>query len=221
MKEQINQINRSIADKRDRLKEKAERYFAAIVLPSDTPAAHRQQPKGGRTTPPISYILYGIAGLSTVAALASDSKILCLGVAAASAFGGYRLSQSTSAGNTAPASDAGMNIGLLKNEIIAKVLDAVKKTTGEWESFMEAKQKEVQATIAASSLNDGQKDEMASKTFLYEVIDISLSEFTSMMNAVATPSDIRQCMAAYQSKLLAAIDTAATKQMSNYNSLAR
>lgn len=221
MKEKINQINRSIADKRDRLKEKAERYFAAIVLPSGTPAAQRQHTKGSGTTPPISYILYGIAGLSTVAALVSDSKILCLGVAAASAFGGYRLSQSTSAGNTTSASNTSVNIGLLKNEIIAKVLDAVKKTTGEWESFMEAKQKEVQATIAASSLNDGQKDEMVSKTFLYEVIDISLSEFSSMMNAAASPSDIRHCLSAYQSKLLAAIDSAAQKQISNYDSLVR
>lgn len=221
MKEKINQLNQSIAEKRDRLKEKAEQHFDSIKIPSGTSHLHPQQDGANKkgSTPPISYILYGVAGLSTIGVMASDSRILCLGVAITSAFCGYKLSKSGSSMSSTPDTNSDLNISSLKNEIITKVLDSVKKTTNEWESFMELKQKEVQSIIASSSISESQKDELISKTYLYEVIDISISEFSSMVNSAVSVLDVKQYLTSYKSKLLTAIDSAANKQIGKYRSL--
>lgn len=221
MKEKINQLNQSIAEKRDRLKEKAGRYFDAIIIPSGTSSSQTRQDRDSKneSTPPISYILYGVAGLSAIGAMASDSKILCLGVAAASAFGGYKLSKSGSKITSTHTTKTTLNISSFKNDITSKVLDSVKKITNEWESFMELKQKEIQSAIASSSLSDSQKDELTSKTYLYEVIDISISDFSTLMNSSVSALDVKQSLDSYKLKLLTAIDDAANKQMNKYKSI--
>lgn len=218
MREKIDQINQSIEEKRIRLKEKVERYFDAITVPSDAVTHQNSSTKKGNL-PPVSCILYGIAGLSAIGAIATHSKVLCLCLTAASAFGGYKLSKTDNTSTTTISNNPNQNISSLKNEITSKVLDSVKKTTNEWESFMELKQKEIQAAIVASSLSDNQKDAMSSKIFVYEVIDISISEFSSKMNAVTSTMDMKHLLNSYKTKLLSAIDTAATTQVSKYNSL--
>lgn len=219
MKEKIKQVNLSIDEKRMRLKEKAERYFAVITIPSNAAPKQNQPHSSKKGTPPISYLLYGIAGASAVCAVTTGAKLLCLGLAAASAFGGYRLSNPQKSGNVSASNSEHVNINAIKNEVTAKVLEAVKKVTNEWESFMELKQKEVQAAIGTSSMDDSQKDAMLSKTFLYEVIDISISDFNSALNSASDSVAIKQHLNAYQTKLLAAINTAANKQINKYNSL--
>ncbi|MDD7632231.1 MAG: hypothetical protein PUK64_09645 [bacterium] len=218
MEERINQINLSIDEKRNRLKEKAELCFASITIPSSTGTEPNEGIKQGSKIPPVSYLLYGIAGLSAIGAIVSDSKMLCLGIAAASAFGGYKLSQ-VQKSNTTVGTSTDKNWVSVKNEVVTKVLDIVKRTTNEWESFMESKQKEVQEIIAHSSLEDPQKEELSSKLFLYEVIDISVSEFSAMMNTVASVSDIRQKLSIYKSKLLTSIDEAASRQIAKYKTV--
>lgn len=220
MKEKINQINQSIEEKRDRLREKIERSFSTIVIPSN-----RTKPQGNSSSkkdslPPISYILYGVAGLAALGSFASDSKILCLGVAAASAYGGYRLSKkaTTSGENTSSYSQI-VNIGSVRNEITSKVLDSVKLINKEWEEFMELKQKEVLSSISTSSYSDNEKDSMSSKIFVYEVIDISISELSSMINTSTDVSEIINILSSYKEKVLSAIDDASRKQMLKYNSL--
>lgn len=220
MKEKIEQVNLSIDEKRMRLKEKAERYFAVITIPSNAAPKQDQPYSSKKGTPPISYLLYGIAGASAICAVTTGAKLLCLGLAAASAFGGYRLSTPPKKSGNASASNCEhVNINAIKNEVTAKVLEAVKKVTNEWEGFMELKQKEVQAAIRSSSMDDSQKDAMLSKTFLYEVIDINISDFNSALNSASDAVAIKQHLNAYQTKLLAAIDAAANKQINNYNSL--
>lgn len=221
MKEIIDQVNQSIAEKRDRLKEKAERYFDSIIIPSETSSFQTWQDRYSKngTTPPISYILYGVSGLSAIGALASDSKILCLALAIASAFGGYKLSKSGSKKTSTQPTKSTLNISSLKNDITSKVLDAVKKITNEWENFMELRQKEVQSAIASSFLSDSQKDELTSKTYVYEVIDISISEFSTLMNSAVSAEDVKQCFDSYKSKFFTAIDEAANKQMNKYKSI--
>ena len=216
MKEQINLINQSIKEKRDKLIDNVERRFASIVVPSGTQNTNNAK---GDSVPPISYILYGVSALSACGAIASDSKLLCLGVAVASAFGGYQLSSSKKASKVTSATNSILNLDSLKNDISIKIIEAVKNSTNEWESFMEQKQKDVQTVIANSSLNDSQKDVMYSKVFVYEVIDISLSEFNSMMNLASNTADIKKCMDSYKSKLISAIDSVAIKQIAKYNSL--
>lgn len=221
MKARIEQINQTIDDKRNRLKEKAERYFSAISLPSA--AVHQQHPREAKkgNTPPISYLMYGIAGLSAMGAMATDSKILCLSVAAVSAFGGYKLSVSCNVSQQSPSAAKSVNISSVKNDVISSVLDSVKKIRSEWESFMELKQKEIQTAIETSSLEDNQKKAMLSKTFIYEVINISIYEFSTMISSCANITDIKQMINAYKSTFISSIDDAADKQIAKYNSMCK
>lgn len=217
MKGKINQINLSIEEKRDGLKEKVERYFTEITVPFSN-ERHLQRTRT-KSVPPISYILYGVAGVSAIGALCTGSKVLCLGLAAASAFGGFKLSKSSADITSAVSHKSNLSMGTLKNDIISKVLDAVRKTTNEWECFMELKQKEMQNVISLSSLTDNQKDEMLSKIFIYEVIDINVSDFSAMINSSVSTFEIKTQLDLYKTKLLSAINDVASKQISKYNSL--
>lgn len=213
MKERIEKINLAIEEKRERLKEKAKRHFSAIVLPSQLPVS-RERTSADQTIPPISYILYGIAGLAALGVFLSDSKILCAGLAAISAYGGYRFSNPN---KPSQSSSPSANLNTLKNEASSKVLEIIKTTTHEWEEFMERKQQEVQQII--STIPSSQKDEMMSKVVLYEVIDIRMSEFSSMIMGVSSISELKNKIEAYKLKLLKAIDEASAKQIEKYNSI--
>lgn len=229
MKEKINQINRSIEETRDRLKEKVERYFLAITVPNGQLPQQSVQRSKDAKTPPISYMLYGVAGLSfilTIASIASEaseaskaSKLLYLAAAAACAYGGYKLSHKNKSNTSASTSSQVLDIDSLKNDVRTKVRESVTKTTKEWEQFMEMNQKEVQSAISSSSLNEAEKDSLLSKVYVYEVIGISLSDFLFMLNAAKDLSAIKQSIASYKAMLLDAIDKAAEKQIGKYNSL--
>lgn len=232
MKEKINQINRSIEETRDRLKEKVERYFLAITVPNGQLPQQSVQRSKDAKTPPISYMLYGVAGLSfilTIASIASEaseaseaskaSKLLYLVAAAACAYGGYKLSHKNKSNTSASSSSQVLDIDSLKNDVRTKVRESVTKTTKEWEQFMEMNQKEVQSAISSSSLNEAEKDSLLSKVYVYEVIGISLSDFLFMLNAAKDLSAIKQSIASYKAMLLDAIDKAAEKQIGKYNSL--
>ncbi len=232
MKEKINQINRSIEETRDRLKEKVERYFLAITVPNGQLPQQSVQRSKDAKTPPISYMLYGVAGLSfilTIASIASEaseaseaskaSKLLYLAAAAACAYGGYKLSHKNKSNTSASSSSQVLDIDSLKNDVRTKVRESVTKTTKEWEQFMEMNQKEVQSAISSSSLNEAEKDSLLSKVYVYEVIGISLSDFLFMLNAAKDLSAIKQSIASYKAMLLDAIDKAAERQIGKYNSL--
>lgn len=232
MKEKINQINRSIEETRDRLKEKVERYFLAITVPNGQLPQQSVRRSKDAKTPPISYMLYGVAGLSfilTIASIASEaseaseaskaSKLLYLAAAAACAYGGYKLSHKNKSNTSASSSSQVLDIDSLKNDVRTKVRESVTKTTKEWEQFMEMNQKEVQSAISSSSLNEAEKDSLLSKVYVYEVIGISLSDFLFMLNAAKDLSAIKQSIASYKVMLLDAIDKATEKQIGKYNSL--
>lgn len=220
MKEKIIQINSSIEEKRNRLKEKVDRYFASIrTLSSESSPQQSLVTNKNNSVPPISYILYGFAGLSVIGTLATNSKLLCLGIAAVSAFGGYKLSKQNSCTPHSINTPTNSNIATIKNDVTSKILDSVKRITSEWEEFMEQNQKEIQNVISASSLSDSEKDTLISQVFIYEVIDISISEFSSMINSVSNTAELKQKMALYKSKLINAIDIAADKQIKKYKNL--
>lgn len=226
MKEKINQINRSIEETRDRLKEKVERYFLAITVPNGQLPQQSVQGSKDAKTPPISYMLYGVAGLSVILMIASESsessessKLLYLAAAAACAYGGYKLSRKNKSNTSASTSSQVIDIDSLKNDVRTKVRESVTKTTKEWEQFMEMNQKEVQSAISSSTLSEAEKDSLLSKVYVYEVIGISLSDFLFMLNAAKDLSAIKQSIASYKAMLLDAIDKAAEKQIGKYNSL--
>lgn len=220
MKEKINQINQSIEEKSSCLKEKAERYFTSITVPLDNSLQQRYIDNKSKSIPPISYILYGITGLSAIGLLASNSKCFFLCVAAASAFCGYKLSKRKPIHNgDISIHSQNSNLGSIKNEITSKVLESVKKITQEWEEFMELKQRELQSVISTSSIDDREKDTMLSKTYIYEVVDISMSEFSSMINKSANATEIGQKLSLYKEKVKSEVENAAHKQIIKYTSL--
>lgn len=218
MKEKIQQMTQAISEKGDRLKEKVERNFSNIMIPSYAPVSTGNSSIITKT-PPVSYLLYGAAALFAVGALSSDSKILCTLLAATSAYGGYRLSQINTPASNSQYSSQHVNVNSQKNEITTKVIDIVKKTTQEWEEFMELKQKEIKQVISLSDLPSSEKDEMISKVFLYEIIDINLLDFSDSLTNVISSSEINAKIEAYKIKMLNAIDGAITKQIAKYNSV--
>ena len=218
MKENIEKINLLISEKRDRLKEKVGRSFDSIIIPtSNLPSSRSQSTRS--SIPPVSYILYGIAGISAICAATIDSKLLCVGIAAASAFCGYKLSQNGHSNELQSNSLGTDSLSTIKTHVSSKVLEAVKKTSNEWEDFMELKQKEMQALIDTSSFDDNQKDSMSSKIFVYEIIDISIADFSNMINSTSNAADMKQILNTYKNKLLKAIDNAANKQIAKYSTL--
>lgn len=215
MKTKIDNVNKAIANKRDALKKDTEKYFSEINVHQNTDV----RPSGNRETkkPPISYILYGIAGISAIGAVVSDSKIICLGVAALSVFGGYRLSKLRNTKKIKVPTNT--NISTIKNDVAAKILETVRKVTQSWENFSESAQKDVQDAIMQSVLSNSMKEELSSKTFIYEVIDINISDFTALLNSADNIKEIEQGLFLYKQKLLSALDLAANKQIAKYKSI--
>lgn len=214
MDEKTQKIITSIEEKRNRLKEKAERYFAAISVPpsSQTETSSNQ----GSKTPPISYIAYGGAVVSLIGAFVSDTKWPLFLLTAGLAYAGYRLSGMNLSSSPQPSVPSLSNI---KTDVTSKVIDAVKKTTAEWEEFITLQKKEIQNVIATSSLSADEKESATSKTYLYEVIDIRVLDLSNLINSATTTSELKNALEACKSKLLAAIDKAITQQLNIYNSL--
>ncbi|RRD79815.1 hypothetical protein EII14_05090 [Alloprevotella sp. OH1205_COT-284] len=221
MKTKIEKINLSIEEKKERLKEKAGHYFSAIIIPTSTEGRVSSEKGANR---PIVYALYGlaaVAGLGAVASESSGSKVLGLGLAAAGAYGAYRLSKNNSPEENIGSKTPENNMTTVKNEIVTRVNDAVKRTIAEWEEFMELKQKEVHGAIDFSELESSRKEAMSSATFTYEVIDIRLIEFSDMINGAQNAAEIKQSINDYKAKLLKAIEVAADKQIARYGALLR
>lgn len=217
MKKQIEIINRQIEERRVRLKEKAERYLSSIIVPN--PTIMRTSANKGSSVPPISYILYGLAGISAASIFMADSKLLCTGMAAACAFGGYKFSQRVRPIDGHVINSNMESVSSVKTNVTSKVLESVKKITQEWEEFMEVKQKEVQSLIDATSMEESQKGTLQSKVFIFEVIDIRISVFSDMINSATNTTEIKQKINAYKIMLLNAIDNAVDKQIARYQSL--
>lgn len=218
MKEKIEQVNHLIEDKKERIKEKAGRAFDAIDAAPSEAMPTSAQPTTGKI-PPISYILYGIAGVSAICSATTDSKLLCAGVAAASAWGGYKFSKNGQSVDKKTTEHSPASFSSLKTEVTSKVLEIVKKATQEWEEFMEQKQKEIQQLIETSSIEESEKGTLRSKVFVFEVINIRLYDFLEMMSPATNAMEVKQIVNTYKDKLLKAIDQAASKQKDKYSSL--
>lgn len=217
MKDKIREITDVINNKSHDLANKVERFFSGIDIPSDSSAP---VPVRKKSTPPIAYLLYGVAGLSAIGGFCSDetsARVMCFGAAAASAYGGWRFGQKASCPTTS--NNERVNINSLKNDITAKVLDSVKRTKSEWETFMETQQNDLQSFIQNSDLNAEKKDSMMSKIFVYEVLDINMSDFNNRMRDVSDIAMLRSVINTFKLKMKQAIDSATQKQIEKYKSL--
>jgi len=214
----INNINQTIADKCNQLKDEVNMGLSSITLPNSLPSVSQNDTRQ-TATPPISYILYGLAGLSAIGALSiTGFRIIGLGIAAVSAYGGYRLASSSGKPDIVTGNPM-INIESLKNDVSAKVISLLRKMTGEWDDFMQLTKNNIQDAINQSTLESNQKEEMMNKIFIHEVFDISMADFNSRMNVVSTVAELKSLIEAFRSKLMNAIDATGKKQIQKYNSL--
>lgn len=219
MKEQLNKITDDINSKKHELLDKTESYFSGISIPS---GETRPAPASSSSKPPITHILYGIAGLAAIGGCCSDgasARVLCFATAAASAFGGWKTGQKKVMRTDTAKSGNNVSINALKNDVTHKVLDVVRKIKSEWEGFMELQQDKLQKSIRDSSIDDETKDKMLSRIFVYEVLDINLMDFNEKMRGVNDLMALRSAVSSFKLKVTQAIENAAQKQISKYNSI--
>lgn len=221
MKNKVNTIVQTIEQKRLELKRNVETLFSTISVQQPTSIVSTK-PNKGKKTPPISYFLYGLAGVSAIGLISSDSgisKLLCLGVSAVSAYGGYKLANPAVAN---PVSHNTLcNIDTTKNEIKSKIVDSIKRITIEWEDFMEMQQKELQNAIQNSDYSEQEKDDMLSKVFVYEVIDISLSEVNRLISDATDSESLKRQIQMIKTRVINAIDQSLSQQVNKYQSVCR
>lgn len=216
MKEQITRINASIDAKRQLLKEKADRQFSTIqTIAGSSQRMPQVQANKPKPTPPISYILYGIAGVALLGTLVAESKSPLALLTVASAAGGYWLSRPKQ--KPAPQT-AGDTLDTTRSRVVEKVVDTVKNISNEWETFMAQMQKEVQQVMRENVQEDLQ-DEMLAAVCLYEILDIRTSAFLDAANRADSPEQLRQVVASFNQSLSEAIDKAAEKQKGKYSAL--
>ena len=214
----INNINQAIADKCNQLKNEVNVGLSSIALPNSLPPVPQTNSRQ-TSTPPISYILYGLAGLSAIGALSfSGFRLIGLGIAAACAYGGYKASQQKASTGVVTGNPI-INLDNLKIEVSSKIISVFQNVSREWDDFMQQTKNNIQNAINQSSLDSSQKDEMMNKIFIHEVFDISMADFNSKMNVVSTVADLRSAIEAFRSRLLNAIETTGRKQIEKYNSL--
>jgi len=189
MKEKVKNINLLISEKRDGLKQKADVYFSSIIGAIRPTNLAVQTEK--KSIPPISYILYGVAAFSALGTVFSESKLLCSGLGLACAFAGYRLAQNAESSSRQSELSAEDSLNNLKTDVPSMVLNSIKKITNEWDGFMTLEQKEIQSLINDTPMDEDKRDTLITKVFMYEVIDISIAEFSSAIQSAQTQDDIK------------------------------
>lgn len=240
MKEKIDLVNQSIGEKKEQLKKKADDDFGKMALCIDDLNIKEECSVSDIRTPWVPKTLFigsvlsaGGAVISKLISLNKRNKtqnvnkvdkldnlfkiLTFTGITlAGSGFVCSRLNKSKS---LSPALAELPDLMSIKNEVVSKGIASVKKITGEWDKFMENNQKEIFKAIDSSHLNERKKDELSSKIFSYEVIDINLSDLMSMINKTCSLPEINENLEEFKEKLISAIETASHKQIAKYNSL--
>lgn len=217
MKERILNANSEIEAKGARLKQKVETYFAGMNFGTSANAGNHLEDKQAESSS-APYILYGVAGVSLLGVIASSFKLVFLGISAACAYGGFKLSKKSS-GTNASAFVSSSDINVVRNYITERVVETVKKITSDWQEFMELKQREIRLAIDNLEISDNEKDELYSKIYLYEIIDIAMSEFYTMTSSSTTSSQLREQTMLYKKNIITAIENAVNSQIQKYSAL--
>lgn len=86
---------------------------------------------------------------------------------------------------------------------------------------MEIQQKELQNTVQNSNYSDQEKDDMLSKIFVYEVIDISLSEVNRTISDATDSESLKRQIQLIKTRIINAIDLSLNQQINKYQSVCR
>ena len=227
MKNIISNINSEIERKRDQLKNIVSHSFSEIVIVEKSQPVTSTQI--ARTqTPPISYMLYGTGGLSAIGALSmmgsegsddSQSRIgLLCALSAISIFGGFFFSRKSGNKSTTVRPSVN-NFNQTENKVKEKVGEIVKKTSQDFDDFLEQEKNQLQKAINDTQCNDSIKNQMRSKIAIHEILDIKTIDFMKLANASQNATQLQDAVDIYKRKMLQAIDDACKKQMSTYLSL--
>ena len=219
MEQMVTEINNRIADKSKLLKSKVEMAFGSINLESQHQSV---QSSASNRHGIASYLLYGVSAVSLVSFFATDDyKAASLVVCAGSLFGGYKLSRPSRKSSSHKTSST--NILVLKNRLSSQIIEIVKSVTNEWESFMEGNQSEIRSWINSLDIPQEKKNSLLSKILTFEIVDISISDFTEKINNIQNAQNLflqfTQLKREYLRQLTNAIEMATRKQMRKYQEL--
>jgi len=228
MKQQIEQIIKAITNKRNELVDEARNKFDNIQI-SDRKSP--SVPKQGKRhqTPPISYILYGVGGLSLISALCADSdetgtKITMGIICAACIVGGYALGQKSASKSPVKTTTNSANTFRGTKDFVANnVSKSVELVVKAWDNFMASKKAEIQRLLRESAIPQDKLDELISKTLFTETIDVSLMDYKAKLAGVAEDADeaqnLKRVKQECRDSFIAKIDEAANKQIAAYKSI--
>jgi len=236
MKEKIEQIIQSIVKKQNALKDNAREQIEAIPInqtknEAPQPATH--------STPPISYILYGIAALAFIfmictggaseAASGGESgnvglKIFWGVICALCAFGGYYISNKRA--TSSPSSSTPIiSLSEKKSYMIKRISSCTKMTADSWDTFMTGRKNDIQKVLQEGGLSREQLDDVLPKTYMTEIINFSVLDVMSRINNVADNASgintLIEIKEDCKKKLCAKIDEAANKQIATYKLILR
>ena len=82
-------------------------------------------------------------------------------------------------------------------------------------------QKELQNAILNSDYSDQEKDDMLSKVFVYEVIDVSMSEINKTISAATDTYSLNRQIQLMKTLVINAIDLSLNQQVNKYQSVCK
>lgn len=215
MEATINKVVGEIKCESIRLQQVAHSMISAINVKT-TSSVSVQEANAGKK-PPISTILYGASVVSAIVALAGDKKLPWLIAAGACAYGGYKLGHKVPQSTIQNGQKGSVeDISSIKTKTMSTLIDIKKQVSKEWESFMEQKQVEVKSAITSSNLSEQEKSEWLSRIFVYDVLDISMSDINRNMGQAISIDDVMRNIKEFETTITKALRTAEQSQIARY-----
>lgn len=216
MEEFILKVNHAINEKRGRLIEKTESYFATIQIPLNLGQDNKQMVSP--QTPLVSKLLYGATGALVIGAVTNFtesyfSKGALLLTAVGSAWGGYSLAAHVKAKGKLHKQPHSQSVFAIKNIIMAKVVDIVKKISQEWIDFISLQQKSIRLSVQCSNWAEERKENFLNRISVYEVVEVKLINISSVIDDVQDMSQLQSAISKCKQLLIDGLNRTIDKQL--------
>ena len=220
MEEVIKQLVQEIAEKKDRLKEKADRSIRLIEVENKEKAV--EAASNGSLSKNVLYPIAGVSALIGVVSMFKDNKILaCLGLGAAVGLVYYSAKKKNS--NVVVTTPELQSTFAQKNEFTSKMDEVAKQSAQEWEDFISVRQKRIQAAVDNSNAEKEKKDSILKTLYFYETLSFSIMDMNDEISQVGEDdtcsSSLVRLKDKYRILLLNSIEDAAQKQKLQYESV--
>lgn len=215
MEENIKQIINRLHVKGDQLKQYVNHHFDLIEIPTSNTTS--QNLNATNRNIPLSYIFYGLGGIFLLGTFVTNAKLICLGLAGLSTYGGIRTSQMNNKKQVR--NTYHIDLVEIKNKISRNLIDINKYVSNNWDILMEQTQKQIFDCIDKSNIGVTQKDEDLSKIMFHEVIDVSMSEITNNLISIEDMNSLHRLLDNVRHEFLSKISHAVEKQSAIYQSI--